>query len=389
MEYDPLPTKVVCSCRISLGGGTPCYLERKQPTAIYPGSKKERPCMSATPRDFAFASPTAATNRAALVPSTDANTAIPTLSDCPCALTGLACPVSVEAYLPNSLLAQLHSLGRSYAADLPTTLLAAFAVCLARYLGQSSIHISAGLLLPQGGDEAAPPAAVAPASFDVELGAVTTFGQLLASIVDQLPQPLAPSAGPKPEPTKLTYQRQPRGCTLAYSQQRRQRDGELRLGITQASAEHANTWIYHIGQIEPTMLTQLHQHFQVLLEGLAADPAQPLARLPLLAPAELRRLLVDWNASSQPYDTAHCILELFEAHRRCMQDEAVDARVAARLGDARLRDAHPAVGERHAPVDGPGRGMGVGAQRDVDGACRRPQACTVIVGANERTRPSR
>ncbi len=199
--------------------------------------------MSATPRDLAFASPTAATNHAALVPSIDANTAISALSDCPCALTGLACPVSVEAYLPSPLLAQLHSLGRSYAADLPTTLLAAFAVCLARYLGQNSIHISAGLLLPQDQVISVQSPAVAPASFDVELSAVATFGQLLAGIADQLPQPLAPAAGPKPEPTKLTYQCQPRGCTRAYSLQRRQRDGELRLGITQASAEQASTWI--------------------------------------------------------------------------------------------------------------------------------------------------
>jgi amino acid adenylation domain-containing protein len=67
---------------------------------------------------------------------------------------------------------------------------------------------------------------------------------------------------------------------------------------------------------------QVHPHDSVLgmlrqyvtfLEGAAADPARPVAELPLLSPGERDRILVHWNRTATPYPTGHCIHQLFEA----------------------------------------------------------------------------
>ena len=52
------------------------------------------------------------------------------------------------------------------------------------------------------------------------------------------------------------------------------------------------------------------QHMQVLLDGLAADPARALSGLPLLVGSERERVLVDWNRTAAEYPRA-CIHELF------------------------------------------------------------------------------
>ena len=54
-------------------------------------------------------------------------------------------------------------------------------------------------------------------------------------------------------------------------------------------------------------------HFEMLLEGIVADPGQPISRLPLLTQAERHQLLVEWNDTAADYPKDSCIHELFEA----------------------------------------------------------------------------
>ena len=54
-------------------------------------------------------------------------------------------------------------------------------------------------------------------------------------------------------------------------------------------------------------------HLQVLLEGMAANPHQPLKNLPLLTPAEKQQTLVEWNGTKAEYPQDNCIHQLFEA----------------------------------------------------------------------------
>ena len=54
-------------------------------------------------------------------------------------------------------------------------------------------------------------------------------------------------------------------------------------------------------------------HFQTLLQAIATDPEQAVARLPLLTPAERHQLLVEWNATVADYPHESCFHQLFEA----------------------------------------------------------------------------
>jgi non-ribosomal peptide synthetase component F len=53
-------------------------------------------------------------------------------------------------------------------------------------------------------------------------------------------------------------------------------------------------------------------HFETLLGGIVADPAQPLSRLPLLTDAERRQVLVEWNDTHADYPKDACIHHLFQ-----------------------------------------------------------------------------
>ena len=53
--------------------------------------------------------------------------------------------------------------------------------------------------------------------------------------------------------------------------------------------------------------------FQTLLEGIVANPDQPISTLPLLTEEEKHQLLVEWNDTAAEYPKDSCIHELFEA----------------------------------------------------------------------------
>ena len=53
-------------------------------------------------------------------------------------------------------------------------------------------------------------------------------------------------------------------------------------------------------------------HFQTLLEGIIADPDQPISTLPLLTSAERHQLLVEWNSTRANRPEGCCLHELFE-----------------------------------------------------------------------------
>jgi amino acid adenylation domain-containing protein len=60
-------------------------------------------------------------------------------------------------------------------------------------------------------------------------------------------------------------------------------------------------------------IVRMASHFQVLLQGIAANPAQQVSALPLLTAEERKRLLNTWNATEQPYLLDQCLHERFEA----------------------------------------------------------------------------
>jgi amino acid adenylation domain-containing protein len=72
-------------------------------------------------------------------------------------------------------------------------------------------------------------------------------------------------------------------------------------------------------------------HYQTLIEGLASDANQTVARLPLLTEAERNRILVEWNRTEEEYPRTRPIHQLFEE-----QVARAPKRVAAVFGETSL-----------------------------------------------------
>lgn len=75
----------------------------------------------------------------------------------------------------------------------------------------------------------------------------------------------------------------------------------------------ALTLSYDDQRFDEGAISQMIDHLRILLQGMLADPEQPLSTLPLLTASERQRWLVEWNATDAEYDRNHCIHEQFEA----------------------------------------------------------------------------
>src|SRR5262249_35188979 len=77
---------------------------------------------------------------------------------------------------------------------------------------------------------------------------------------------------------------------------------------------------YNTDLFEPETIQRLLEHWQILLEGIVAEPQQRLFDLPLLTEAERQSLLVEWN-NIQPGETSErCLHELVEEQARWRAD---------------------------------------------------------------------
>jgi amino acid adenylation domain-containing protein/non-ribosomal peptide synthase protein (TIGR01720 family) len=61
-------------------------------------------------------------------------------------------------------------------------------------------------------------------------------------------------------------------------------------------------------------IQRLMLHYEVLLEGIAADPSRPLSLLPVLSAAERHALLLEWNDTAETGVAGACVHEMFAAH---------------------------------------------------------------------------
>ena len=81
----------------------------------------------------------------------------------------------------------------------------------------------------------------------------------------------------------------------------RERDGKL-IGFLEYSTD----------LFDSSTIERMFGHFRTLLEGIVADPDQPISKLPLLTQAEKHQLLVGWNDTAADYPKESCIHGLFE-----------------------------------------------------------------------------
>jgi len=69
---------------------------------------------------------------------------------------------------------------------------------------------------------------------------------------------------------------------------------------------------YNADLFDAATARRMAEHLAILLAGAVADPDRELADLPLLAAAEARQVLTDWNATAAPFPRGRGLHELFE-----------------------------------------------------------------------------
>jgi amino acid adenylation domain-containing protein len=91
------------------------------------------------------------------------------------------------------------------------------------------------------------------------------------------------------------------------------------LSVSLLEGEHGLTgWFeFNTELFEPATIQRMQEHFRILLAGVIAAPHQQLDELPLLSPAETKRVLVEWNATKTDYPAEACLPDLFEAQAAC------------------------------------------------------------------------
>ncbi len=87
---------------------------------------------------------------------------------------------------------------------------------------------------------------------------------------------------------------------------------DLTLSLTETATGIQGGIEYNTDLFEPDTIERMVGHFHTLLTGIVANPAQRIANLPLLTPAEQQQILVEWNQTQIDYPQL-CIHQLFEA----------------------------------------------------------------------------
>ncbi len=87
---------------------------------------------------------------------------------------------------------------------------------------------------------------------------------------------------------------------------------DLTLSVENTTDGLTGWWEYSTDLFDDATITRMIGHFQTLLEGIVANPEQPIDQLPLLRANERHQLLVEWNDTQTNYPQNKCIHQLFE-----------------------------------------------------------------------------
>ena len=87
---------------------------------------------------------------------------------------------------------------------------------------------------------------------------------------------------------------------------------DLTLSMVESADGLRGEFEYSTDLFDAATIERMVGHFQTLLEGIVANPNQPIATLPLLTETERHQLLVEWNKTQMDYPQGKCIHQLFE-----------------------------------------------------------------------------
>src|SRR5205807_1791215 len=87
---------------------------------------------------------------------------------------------------------------------------------------------------------------------------------------------------------------------------------DLTLELQEGPQGLISRFTYSTDLFDEAAVVRMAGHWQTLLEGIVADPAQPIAGLSLLTKQERHQLLVEWSTPLAEYFQDRCVHELFE-----------------------------------------------------------------------------
>jgi aspartate racemase len=240
--------------------------------------------------------------------------------------------------LPQSLYLALRALSRQEDVTLFMTLLAAFKTLLYRYTGQEDIAVGSPIAnRTQSEIEGLIGFFVNTLVLRTGLSGNPAFRELLERVrevalgayahqdmpFEKLVEELQPERDLSHHPlfqVMFIFQNTPRqtlelpGLVVDHLEVD---NGTAKFDLTLSMVEDAEglkgTFEYNTDLFDEATVTRMADHFQVLLEGVVADPDQRLSGLPLLTDVERHQLLVEWNETQAEYPEDKCIHELFEA----------------------------------------------------------------------------
>ncbi len=88
---------------------------------------------------------------------------------------------------------------------------------------------------------------------------------------------------------------------------------DLTLFVRRTPEGLRSTCEYNVDLFQAGTIERMLDHFQVLLEGIVAQPDQNIGAFPLLTDREKRKILTEWNSTSVDYPRDLCVQQLFEA----------------------------------------------------------------------------
>jgi amino acid adenylation domain-containing protein len=88
---------------------------------------------------------------------------------------------------------------------------------------------------------------------------------------------------------------------------------DLTLTAFDSGTQIFGRWVYSTALFERATIARWKGHFEVLLEGLTADPKRRVSELPLLTGREREQLLAEWNRPPVDYPEEGFVHRLFEA----------------------------------------------------------------------------
>ena len=241
-----------------------------------------------------------------------------------------------QAILSRALTHALQKLSRETAVSLDMILVAAFQTLLYRYTSQQDLLI--GIVIPtrrRPGTEALIGAYENTLPLRTDLSDNPCFGRLLLRVREVMEAAQAHEELPFESLVKALYSTRlpslhplfqvllrlpgqelvlPSGWTLEqHIPGTRISQFDLTLELQEGPQGLISSFTYSTDLFEEATIARMAGHWQRLLEGIIADPAQPVDELPLLTKKEQHQLLVEWNDTKSEFPDRVCLHQLIEA----------------------------------------------------------------------------